>query len=239
MPSSARRRRTRALHDVAEADFVEAQVAVLVALGGGQLRRCPREDDLGQPLGQHATPSVRPLARRLTIAPTSVSTIVPRRTFRPRNSSGMSVSVAPGGLADAERQVAGLPAHGDDEVPATGGLRVDHQVVDDLDADRARRLVAEGPDVVRADRGRCRSSWARGRRAAPPAPAWASLWAVKAVSSPPMVISMPTPSRSKRREDVAEVLGALGRVRARDADAGAAAEVDAARVLDGQRGDVR
>ena len=54
-----------------------------------------------------------------------------------------------GGLADAEREVPGLAAHRDDEVPARGGLRVDHQVVDDLDADGARGLVAERPYVVR------------------------------------------------------------------------------------------
>ena len=83
------------------------------------------------------------------IAPTRVSTIALKRTFWPWNSSGMSVSVAPGGLADAEREVAGLAPHRDDEVPARGRLGVDHQVLDDLDADVARRLEAEGVDVRR------------------------------------------------------------------------------------------
>src|SRR5262249_36502698 len=35
-------------------------------------------------------------------------------------------------LADPECQMPGLPAHGDDEVPARRRFRVDHQVLDDL-----------------------------------------------------------------------------------------------------------
>ena len=52
-------------------------------------------------------------------------------------------------LADAEREVAGLAAHRDHEVPARGGLGVHHQVLDDLDADVARGLEAEGVHVRR------------------------------------------------------------------------------------------
>ena len=54
-----------------------------------------------------------------------------------------------GGLADAEREVTRLPAHRDDEVPARRRFRVDHQVLDDLDAEMARRLEAERVDVRR------------------------------------------------------------------------------------------
>ena len=54
-----------------------------------------------------------------------------------------------GRLADAEREVPGLAAHRDDEIPARRRLRVDHQVLDDLDAVVARRLEAEGVDVRR------------------------------------------------------------------------------------------
>ena len=53
------------------------------------------------------------------------------------------------GLRDAEAQVAGGPAHRDDDVPARGRLGVDHQVLDDLDAVVARRLEAERVDVRR------------------------------------------------------------------------------------------
>ena len=42
-----------------------------------------------------------------------------------------------------------LPPHRDDEVPAGGRLRVDHQVVHDPDADVARRVVTERVDVGR------------------------------------------------------------------------------------------
>ena len=54
-----------------------------------------------------------------------------------------------GRLADAERQVSGLAAHRDHEVPARRRLRVDHEVLDDLDAEVARRLEPEGVDVGR------------------------------------------------------------------------------------------
>ncbi len=53
-----------------------------------------------------------------------------------------------GGLADAEREVAGFAAHRDHEVPARGGLRVDQQVLHDAGADVARGLVAEGVDAL-------------------------------------------------------------------------------------------
>ena len=43
----------------------------------------------------------------------------------------------------------GLAAHRDHEVPARRGLGVDHEVADDVDADVARRLIAEGRDAVR------------------------------------------------------------------------------------------
>ena len=83
------------------------------------------------------------------IAPTSVSTIVARRACLAAELLGDERERRARGLADAEREVPGLAAHRDDEVPARGRLRVDHQVLDDLDADVARRLEAEGADVVR------------------------------------------------------------------------------------------
>ena len=54
-----------------------------------------------------------------------------------------------GRLADAEREVAGLAPHRDDDVPAARRPRVLHQVADQLDADVARGLEAEGRDVRR------------------------------------------------------------------------------------------
>ena len=49
-----------------------------------------------------------------------------------------------GGLADAQRQVPGRPAHADDQVPAAGGAGVLGQVADDGHAEVAGRLEAEG-----------------------------------------------------------------------------------------------
>ena len=83
------------------------------------------------------------------IAPTSVSTIVLSRIVPPGELLGDQRQRRAGRLADAEREVAGLAAHRDDEVPARRGLRVDHQVLDDLDAVVARGLEAEGVDVRR------------------------------------------------------------------------------------------
>ena len=150
----------------------------------------------------------------------------------------MSVSVAPGGLADAEREVAGFSPHRDDEVPARRGLRVDHQVLHDLDADVPRGLVAERAMSCGRSKslsivfGTCTT-----RELAPRGLGQAMR--AEAVSSPPMVMSMPTPSRISDSRVLREELRILGRVRARDAEVRAAAKVDAARVGDGERHDVR
>ena len=62
--------------------------------------------------------------------------------------------------------------------------------------------------------------------------------AENAVSSPPMVMSCVTFSRSSDDDGVLEVARIGGRVGARDADVRPAAEVDAADGVDGQRHDV-
>jgi hypothetical protein len=54
-----------------------------------------------------------------------------------------------GRLADAERQMTGLPPHRRHEEPVRRRLRVDHQVLHELDADVARGLEPEGVDVGR------------------------------------------------------------------------------------------
>ena len=82
------------------------------------------------------------------IAPASVSTTVLSRVGCGELLRHQRQRRA-GRLADAEREVAGLAPHRHDEIPARRRLRVDHQVLDDLDAVVARRLVAEGVDVRR------------------------------------------------------------------------------------------
>ena len=71
-----------------------------------------------------------------------------------------------------------------------------------------------------------------------PAACSSSFIAENAVSSPPIVMSCVTFSRSSEMTDVLEVLRIGGRVGARDADVRAAAEVDAADRLDRERHDV-
>ena len=42
----------------------------------------------------------------------------------------------------------GLPSHGDDEVPTRRGLRVHHQILDEIDADVAGRLKSKCRNAV-------------------------------------------------------------------------------------------
>ena len=65
------------------------------------------------------------------------------------NSSEMRVKRRPGRLSNPERQVPGFPPHSDHEIPARRRLRVDHQVLDNLDTVVPRRLVPERVDVGR------------------------------------------------------------------------------------------
>ena len=102
-----------------------------------------------RPSAMITIPSRRPELSRLMMAPTSVSTMSRRLHRRPANSSGMRVSVAPGRLPDPQGQMASLASHRDHEIPARGGLGVDHQVLDDLDAIVAGRLEPERVDVGR------------------------------------------------------------------------------------------
>jgi hypothetical protein len=61
--------------------------------------------------------------------------------------STMSQKVANGVVADPEREVACLAPHRHDDVPAPRRPGVLHEVLDELDADVARRLEPEGRDV--------------------------------------------------------------------------------------------
>ena len=139
-----------------------------------------------------------------------------------------------GGLADAEREVARLPTHGDHEVPARRRLRVHHQVLDDLDTDVTRGLEAERVDVRRqieivVDRlrhvhdadapGRLLLELHRGERGVVAADR-DQLRHVEA---------------QQRDDGILELLRVAGRIGARDADVRAAAEVDAADVVDAER----
>jgi hypothetical protein len=138
-------------------------------------------------------------------------------------------------LADAEGQVAGLPAHGDHEVPARGGLGVHHQVLHDVDPDVARGLETEGVHVCRQVEvvvdglGHVHHVDAAAR------------FLLELHRGEGGVVSPDGQEhvdvQAEQRDDrVLEVLGVLGGVGARDPDVGPAAEVDAAHLLDGERG---
>ena len=197
MPSSLSRSLHRVLEDLADVDLGDADVAVRVALDVLELGEVLRVDALDDALGDHRDAVARGRRlRRLMMAPTSVSTMVLRRIGLAAELLGDERQRRARGLADAERQVAGLAAHRDDEVPARGGVGVDHQVLDDLDADVARGLEAEGVDAAAAGRDRCRWSSGTCTTRMRPADCSSSFIAEKAVSSPPMVISCATSRRS-------------------------------------------
>ncbi len=137
-------------------------------------------------------------------------------------------------LAHPQRQVAGLAAHGDDEVPARRRVGVDHEVLDDLRPVVPRRLKPKVSMVGGRSRslsivlGTCTTRMR-------PADFSCSFMAENAVSSPPMVTSCETFMCSSARHRVLQVLRVERRVGARDADDRAAAEVDAADGVDGER----
>ena len=165
------------------------------------------------------------------IAPASVSTMVFSR-IGGVNSSGMSVSVAPAALP--------MPSA---RWPALRPIATTKYQRDVVLASTIRFLTISTPkwravwkpkvstcggqvEVV-VDRLRARGRRGCGRRRALP-----SCIAEKAVSSPPMVMSCDTPRRVSESMRLVEELRILRRVRARDAQVRAAAEVDAA---DGRR----
>ena len=226
------------LDDVAEVDLRDPDVVVRVALDDRELLEIALRENLDEPLGEHRDAVLPAVREPLDDRPHERVDDRLQSRLLARELLGDERERRAGGLADAEREVPGLPPHGDDEVPARGRLRVDHQVVHDLDADGARRLVAEGADVVRqveivVDRlGNVHDpelAVRRGREL---------VGAVRGVVAADGDEHADAEPLERRQRDV-EVLRVLGRVRARDAEVRAAAEVDAARVGDCQRRDVR
>ena len=150
MPSCFSRAVHLRLEDLADVDLGDAQVAVRVALDArrGSARSSGRyveHDALGDHRDAVAAAVAQPLDDRA------------RRACRRSSCSRIGGGELLGDqrqrrarrLADAEREVAGLPAHRDHEVPARRRLGVDHQVLDDLDAVVARGLEPERVDVRR------------------------------------------------------------------------------------------
>ena len=150
MPRSAQPALHLGLHLAREVDLGEADVAVLVALDVLQLGQLGRVELLDQPLGQHGDAEVP--AHRAALddrALDDVADVGEGDVSRLRELLADDGERRARGLADAEREVAGLAAHRDDDVPAPGRARVLHQVAHELDADVARGLEAEGRHVRR------------------------------------------------------------------------------------------
>ena len=128
--------------------------------------------------------------------------------------------------AHAEREVSGRPAHGDHEVPAPRGLRVLHEVLDELRAELARGLEPEGRDAMRQ-----RQVVVDGLRHVTDGdlPARLLLHAGRGVGRIVAADGHEVLDAQGRQglDDVGHLFGALGRVLARCADDGAAAHVDA------------
>ena len=149
MPSSLSFSLNASLDDGTELDLGEANVVVLVALDvAGDGLELVLGEVLDQALGEHGDAVGAAVREALDDgAGEDVDDLVER--------DGLSAELLGNdrerrarGLADAEREVAGLSAHRDDEVPARRGLRVGQQILHDAGADVARRLVAEGRDAL-------------------------------------------------------------------------------------------
>src|SRR5262249_35251018 len=142
-----------------------------------------------------------------------------------------------GGLADAQGEVAGRPAHADDEVPAQGGAGVLGDVADDAHPDLPGRLEPErggrarqGQVVVDGlgDVGDADGAWGLG---------------VDLAAGEGGVVAADGHQHgdvelAQHVQDVAHVLLGLGRVGAGGAEDRPAAEVDSFDVVDGEGSDV-
>ena len=149
MPSALSFCWTRVLDDRTEVDLGDADVTVLVELDvAGDGLELVFGEVLDQALGEHGDAVGASVREALDDrADEDVGNFVERDGLAPE-FLGDDRERRARGLADAERQVARLSAHRDDEVPARGGLRVGQQVLHDAGADVARGLVAEGRDAL-------------------------------------------------------------------------------------------
>ena len=142
-----------------------------------------------------------------------------------------------GGFGDAEAQVAGGAPHRDHDVPPRRRLRVDHQVLHNLDAVVTRGLEAERVDV----RGQIEIVVDRLRHVHDTEPARCVLRELhgrerRVVAADGDELRHVEPQQRLHR--VLEQRGALRRICARDADVRPATEMNAADAFDRERNDV-
>ena len=183
------------------------------------------------PSASTATPSFRPCAMRLMIEPARVSTMVARRASG--NSSGIKVSVAPAALP--------MPSA---RCPALRPIAMTKYQRLVVFASTIRFFTTSTPMCRAVWKPKVKLSCGRSRSLSivfgtcttlrSPFEASQSLWAVKQVSSPPMVRSLPTSSAWSASSVFLRCAGSSGRIRARNAEVRAPAEMDAAGVGDGE-----
>ncbi len=132
-----------------EIDFGEPHVSVLVALDVLQLGELGRIELVDETLAQHRDAEVAP--HRPSLDDRAFDDVAERgkRHVRRRVFLGDKRERGSGRLADAEREVARLAPHRDDDVPTASGPRVFHQVSYQLDSDVPGGLEAERGHVRR------------------------------------------------------------------------------------------
>ncbi len=143
-----------------------------------------------------------------------------------------------GRFAHAQRQCSRLTPHADDQIPAHRRARVFHQAFDDARTDRARRLESERRRVV-GQRQIVVDRLGDGRDAdAALGELGDTGRAVRRVVAAD-AHEIADSQEGQRLDAALERLGVFGRIRARGAQDGAAAEVDARNVVDCQLVHVR
>ena len=132
-----------------EIDFGEPHVSVLVALDVLQLGELGRIELVDEALGQHRDAEVAP--HRPPLDDRAFDDVADRGKRHARRGTflGDERERGSGRLADAEREVARLAPHRDDDVPAARRPGVFHQVSDQLDSDVPGGLEAERGHVRR------------------------------------------------------------------------------------------
>ena len=136
------------LQDLADVDFGDAHMAVRVALDALQLGQVVFADVQDDSFADDRNAVAAAVAHALDDgADQRVDEhLEPQRSgelFGNQRQRGAR------GLGDAEAQVPRGASHRDHDVPPRGRLRIDHQVLDDLDAVVTRGLEAERVDVRR------------------------------------------------------------------------------------------
>ena len=225
------------LQHLADVHFLDAQVSVGVPLHVVELGKVLRVQLQDQALGDDRDPVPPAVAHPLDdrarerVHEGLEPHLLVRELFGDEGDGGA------GGLADPQGQMPGLAAHRDHVVPARGRLRVDHQVLHDVDAEVARGLEAEGVDVRRqvevvVDRLR------HVHDLQPPGRLLLQLHGRESGVVAADRDELGHPHAQQGQQRVLHVLGVGGGVGAGDADVGAAPEVDPADVFDPERDDM-